>query len=193
MAGYLIKWVIVRVAVDVWFYLAHRLLHTPSFYTSIHKRHHEHLHARTATNFHVTITDNFLQGPLPIALALIPLKVFAIDFNSPFEMQMCVVSLYWWFSATHAGKQLPIVSWCPYLSIFYRWFCPSFDDTSTTHHEKHHNVFIKVFPVSFFLSLSLSLSVAVFLIYMVLLPCHRTMEYHDGPMFCLAPAMILRC
>lgn len=48
---------IMRLVVDILFYVGHRALHSPWLYKYIHKRHHEHRKTTITTNFHFTVAD----------------------------------------------------------------------------------------------------------------------------------------
>ena len=53
--------------------------------------------------------------------------------------------IMWFEVGSHAGKPLPTLSWCPFLSLVYRsrWFCeamglPDLDKDSVLFHHSHH-------------------------------------------------------
>lgn len=55
------KLCVVRVVVDLVFWLGHYCIHQKPLYQPIHKLHHEHHHPHVLTNQHFTIVDLFLE------------------------------------------------------------------------------------------------------------------------------------
>jgi hypothetical protein len=58
---FLKKLAIMRVVVDVIFYIVHRLLHTKWLYAAVHKRHHQHVRTALTTNYCFTQADLILE------------------------------------------------------------------------------------------------------------------------------------
>ena len=61
---FLRKFAIMRIALDLGFYAAHRWMHWPSVYPVVHKKHHEYYTTNLWANHHFTILDLLLKGAL---------------------------------------------------------------------------------------------------------------------------------
>lgn len=64
-------------AYDIWFYLSHRILHHPKWYSLIHKEHHGVNY--TTMTFGDTYVGNVLEGPFQSMGVLVPLAF--LDFQ----------------------------------------------------------------------------------------------------------------
>ncbi|KAH9252253.1 hypothetical protein BASA81_009855 [Batrachochytrium salamandrivorans] len=137
---YLAKLAFCRVFVDVVFGLAHRFMHENQWaYANIHKLHHTHNTPRTVTNFRFFWVDQFIEAPLPVYLAITAL--FALGCGpSKYEQPFIVLPLLYYESASHTGKEIPIVTWFPLLSplIDYLTGC---DQRLIEYHTRHHQLY----------------------------------------------------
>jgi len=125
-----------RVVVDLAFYLSHRQLHVnPFLYKHIHRRHHEHYTTNLRTNYHFHWLDLFIESAFPIWMGFMALRGAGVKLGR-FEINLFMTAVGWHESGTHLGKPLPVISWCPPLSILWNLFQRP---TAIEFHEVHHN------------------------------------------------------
>ena len=74
---FLVKLAVVRVCVDIGFYVGHRALHTRQLYW-LHRYHHEHFRPSLGTNFHFHPVDIFVEATLPAFFGLTMLDVLKL-------------------------------------------------------------------------------------------------------------------
>ena len=130
------KLLFVRLTADVAFYCIHRAEHHPSVYW-LHKKHHRHgtCHA-IGTNINFHFFDVILEGFAPVFVGLQLLELVfgvrptAMEFNAFFSYVL------YYETGSHAGKELPTVSYFPPLSFVTRRF--GWDDDNVLFHDNHH-------------------------------------------------------
>ena len=133
---FLCKLIIVRITVDVSFYIAHRLLHTKLMYP-LHKKHHQHHECQifnTNSQFH--FLDLIIEGFVPPLIGLefvLPQLGF---FTTYFEQYLIFSYIIWYETGSHCGKELPTVSYFPPISVVTRWL--GLEENNIRFHENHH-------------------------------------------------------
>lgn len=137
---FLVQFAIARCFFDMGFWLSHRAIHSPSLYSWIHKRHHEHHEPSVVTNNHFTVLDLFLEATVPFLFAFTALgalrgKGFRL---SNLEQNYIVYAFLWYLNGSHAGKPVPCVSFFPPLS-FLPWIDRAFGG-GVAHHHAHHRL-----------------------------------------------------
>ena len=134
---------VVRVAVDVTFYVFHLALHTKVFFGPLHRRHHEHRSPHVWTNYHFTAVDLFLEGFAPFSVGLAALELLGLR-CSRLEYLLLLSHIMWYEIGSHAGKPVPVVSYFPPLSLAYNvfwrvvWRSASPDADNVWFHHCHH-------------------------------------------------------
>ena len=123
---------LVRLAVDVAFYLFHYALHTKLLFGPLHRRHHEHRSPHVWTNYHFTAVDLFVEGFAPFGVGLAVLELVGLR-CSRLEYLLLLSHIMWYEIGSHAGKPVPVVSYFPPFSLAYNfvwrvvWGAPSPD------------------------------------------------------------------
>eukprot|EP01060_Flectonema_neradi_P012050 TRINITY_DN18977_c0_g1_i1.p1 TRINITY_DN18977_c0_g1~~TRINITY_DN18977_c0_g1_i1.p1 ORF type:complete len:316 (+),score=27.63 TRINITY_DN18977_c0_g1_i1:77-949(+) len=133
---FFVKLLIIRLTVDVVFYLAHRLLHTKWLYF-LHKKHHQHHDCQVAyTNSQFHFMDLIIEGFLPPLIGMkiiLPLFGYSVTY---FENSLVFSYIIWYETGSHCGKELPTVSYFPPLSIATRLL--GLENNNIRFHENHH-------------------------------------------------------
>jgi len=138
LARFLRNYAILRVAVDVTFYWAHRMLHVhPWIYARVHARHHQHYQTNLRTNFHFGAVDLFLESAVPIGVGLAVLRFLCGAKMSRFELHLMQGYVAWHESGTHMGKPLNLISTYAPLSVLYHAVLPEIDARAIEFHETH--------------------------------------------------------
>ena len=131
------KFAITRLTVDLVFYAAHRALHTPALYW-IHKKHHEHVACHpVSTNLQFSLLDLFIEGFAPVFISLAALEAFGFQV-ADMDVHLLFGYMLYYETGTHAGKELPTVSYCPPLSLFTRLL--GFERNNVRVHSDHHRL-----------------------------------------------------
>ena len=134
---FLLRLFIMRIAVDVSFYLVHWALHRKPIYKSVHAVHHEHIHPTIWTNYHFTMLDLVLEGFLPFAVGLMVLEM--AGFVSPLiETNALLAHVMWYEIGSHSGSTAPVLSFLPPLSLLYRSIFGDIDKDNAYFHHCHH-------------------------------------------------------
>jgi sterol desaturase/sphingolipid hydroxylase (fatty acid hydroxylase superfamily) len=140
LVPYMAKFMICRVVVDVTFGLAHRLMHENQWlYDNIHRVHHEHSTPRTQTNLHFTWIDQYIEAVFPIYVAFGTLSAVGLVPNR-YEQTLLAAHLLYFESCSHTGKEIPIVTWVPFLSPLVDWFTGC-DQRLIEYHTRHHQLY----------------------------------------------------
>lgn len=134
---FLVKLAISRVVVDLFFYTAHRALHTPMLY-KIHKKHHQHIATGLPTNFQFTLLDLLIENFAPLFAAMFTLEVVMKNGCSPLEQGLLVGYIQWYEIGSHSGKPVPTVTYFPPLTLLYRLLLGNVDERNIEFHDKHH-------------------------------------------------------
>ncbi|MEO1014050.1 MAG: sterol desaturase family protein [Pseudomonadota bacterium] len=111
------------IAHDAWFYWTHRLLHRPTFFRRFHRLHHQSRNPSPWTVYAFDAGEAAAHAAfLPIALAILPVSVFAVALFLAHMTLRNVIghSGYELFPARRDGR--PLFDWM----------------TSVTHHDLHH-------------------------------------------------------
>ncbi len=142
LLSFLKKLLVVRLVVDASFFFIHRCLHVKRFgvYKYIHKKHHEHYQTNLTTNFHFTVPDLLFEGFIPTFLGVLALRLLAMK-SSRLELYLYSVYINWYEIGSHLGKDIPIISFYPPISILYHQYplLRSLDSSNIAFHELHHN------------------------------------------------------
>lgn len=137
--GFLLKFTISRLCVDVGFWVGHRILHHPKVYW-LHKRHHEHKQPSLMTNYHFAPVDLWIEGVFPAVLGMIALDVLQMPLNR-FELSLLGTYIVWHESGSHCGKPVPTVTYFPPLAPLYQLLLGPVDLGNVKHHDLHHQFF----------------------------------------------------
>lgn len=62
MITYFLQFLVCVVSYDVWFYVVHRLLHTPQLYAKYHSQHHQHKRPTYREAFVASTVENCVSG-----------------------------------------------------------------------------------------------------------------------------------
>lgn len=130
------KFTVMRLAVDIAFWLGHRALHHPSLYW-LHRRHHEHSRPTVATNFNFHPVDLFIEGVIPILMGRIALESVKVPM-SRFEANLMSAYVLWHEVGSHCGKPMPCVTYFPPLAPLYQLVLGNVDENNVKHHDIHH-------------------------------------------------------
>ncbi|GBG28466.1 Methylsterol monooxygenase 2-1 [Hondaea fermentalgiana] len=124
-----------RVAIDIFFWLGHRVLHMKGVYAKNHRTHHEDNCTQLTTNFHFDWWDLVIEAFLPFlgAAASYEALIGPID---QFDISLLGSYLFWHEMESHAGKPLPTMALIGPLSTWTQ----QFDDYNTWFHELHHRI-----------------------------------------------------
>jgi len=134
------KFIISRIIVDVTFGVAHKIMHENQWvYDNVHKLHHEHQTPRTQTNLHFTWLDQFLEAVAPIYVALSTLTAMGLAPNR-YEQTLLALPLIYFESCSHTGKEIPIVTWLPFMSPLADWLTGC-DQRLIEYHTRHHQLY----------------------------------------------------
>ena len=140
VSTYMLKFAISRVTVDIVFGLVHRFMHQNKWvYQNIHRLHHEHTTPRTQTNLHFMWLDQFIEAVFPIYVSFGVLGMIGL-MPTRYEQTLLVMTLVYYESASHTGKEIPIVTWFPYLSPFVDWISGC-DQRLIEYHTRHHQLY----------------------------------------------------
>eukprot|EP00928_Gymnodinium_smaydae_P018470 TRINITY_DN17025_c0_g2_i1.p1 TRINITY_DN17025_c0_g2~~TRINITY_DN17025_c0_g2_i1.p1 ORF type:complete len:373 (-),score=31.18 TRINITY_DN17025_c0_g2_i1:84-1202(-) len=134
--SFLLKYAIVRICVDIFFWVGHRALHHPSLYW-LHRRHHEHFRPSTATNFHFNPVDLWVEAVLPFMAGMMALNAVGLKL-SRIETNLLSSYLVWHEAGSHCGKPMPCVTYFPPLAPLYQVFLGDVDQKNVKHHDVHH-------------------------------------------------------
>jgi len=147
---FLFRFGLVRLCIDVSFYIVHRLLHSPLLYP-IHKRHHEHVNTALTTNYHFTPPDLALEGFVPVFAGTLLVNALYDLTKSPWFMlqQTDVALIYayamWYEIGSHCGKPIPLTMFPPFAPLYNYLYkklsgnTEGLDDHNVLFHERHHN------------------------------------------------------
>lgn len=138
--SFFLQFAVARCLFDIGFYMGHRTIHRPNFYSWIHKKHHEHHEPNVLTNCHFTVVDLFIEASIPFICAFGGLGALGRSgFSlSGLQRNYIIYSFLWYLNGSHAGKPVPYVTMFPPLS-----FLPGFDETlggGVAHHHAHHRL-----------------------------------------------------
>lgn len=134
---FLLRLLIVRVTVDIWFYIVHWLLHRKGVYEAIHITHHEHIKPTLWTNYHFSVLDLIFEGFVPFGIALAVLE--SIGLSSPLiETNALLAHIMHYEIGSHSGTTAPLVSFFPPLSCAYKLFLGDIDRENVLFHHCHH-------------------------------------------------------
>jgi len=148
---FLFRFGVIRLAIDIMFYVVHRALHSHLLYP-IHKRHHEHVNTALPTNYHFTPPDLALEGFVPVFFGTLVLDFFSNLTHHPLFMllQTDVALIYaysmWYEIGSHCGKPIPLSMFPPLAPLYnflYRQLTgsnESLDQHNVLFHERHHNL-----------------------------------------------------
>ena len=136
LATFCVNFIVVRLFTDVIFYCLHRMLHTRWFYW-IHKKHHQHHSCNSiSTNTQFSALDLFFEGLVPVLSAMLLAEALGCDLDSKLEKNLLSNAMLWYEVGSHAGKELPIVSYCPPVAPLTRYF--GLERRNVAFHEDHH-------------------------------------------------------
>jgi sterol desaturase/sphingolipid hydroxylase (fatty acid hydroxylase superfamily) len=134
------KFMFCRMVVDITFGAAHRFMHENQWvYDNVHRLHHEHTAPRTQTNLHFTWLDQFIEAVLPIYVSFSALSALRMP-PSRYEQTILAMPLLYYESCSHSGKEIPIVTWVPFLSPLVDWFTGC-DQRLIEYHTRHHQLY----------------------------------------------------
>jgi len=136
--GFMVKLAIVRVCVDVGFYLGHRALHHRSLYW-VHRYHHSHYKPVIGTNFHFSPLDLLIEASLPVAFGLVTLDAIGL-YSTTFEKSLLVGYIGWHEQGSHCAKPLPAVTYFPPFAPLYQLLLGPVDKHNVRHHDVHHSL-----------------------------------------------------
>lgn len=137
---FMAKFVWCRVVIDVVFGVAHRFMHeNKAVYAAVHSLHHEHVTPRTVTNFHFTWFDQFIEAVLPMYMGFGSLTLMGYA-PSIMEQSLLAIPFLYYESASHTGKEVPIVTWIPFLSPLVDWMTGC-DQRLIEYHTRHHQLY----------------------------------------------------
>lgn len=134
--AFLAKLWVGRVCVDAGFWAGHRALHHPRLYW-LHRKHHEHHRPSLLTNAHFSPLDLWIEGALPLALAMVVLDALRMPLRR-FELSLFAAYFAWHESGSHCGKPLPVITYFPPLAPVYQIALGPVDLGNVKHHDLHH-------------------------------------------------------
>ena len=77
MISSILRFLACVVCYDVWFYVVHRLLHTPRLYAKYHSQHHQHMRPTYRETFVASTAENCVSG-LGIFVPLLNCSTFSL-------------------------------------------------------------------------------------------------------------------
>eukprot|EP00747_Dinoflagellata_sp_TGD_P170379 gnl/TRDRNA2_/TRDRNA2_201791_c0_seq1.p1 gnl/TRDRNA2_/TRDRNA2_201791_c0~~gnl/TRDRNA2_/TRDRNA2_201791_c0_seq1.p1 ORF type:complete len:373 (+),score=25.11 gnl/TRDRNA2_/TRDRNA2_201791_c0_seq1:61-1179(+) len=134
--AFIAKLAVMRVSVDIGFWLGHRALHHRSLYW-MHRRHHEHHKPVLATNYHFHPVDLFIEAGFPILLGYTHLLLLGCP-SSMLELHLFAGYIGWHEVGSHCGKPVPTISYFPPLAPLYQLILGDVDRNNVQHHDIHH-------------------------------------------------------
>lgn len=148
---FLFRFAVIRVCIDVSFYIVHRLLHSRLLYP-IHKRHHEHVNTSLSTNYHFTPPDLALEGFIPVFFGTVAVNVIHVLTGNPWfqllqpDVELIYAYAMWYEIGSHCGMPIPLTMFPPFAPV-YNWMyklitgnSEGLDDHNVLFHERHHNL-----------------------------------------------------